>query len=297
MIISIYIYIYKYISSIQIRIESLSILSLLLSSRNQDKNTLRNLGILKHLVQIITNYPAEDIPLSVLDGSLIVLSHAITRNKQNQKHILQLQTLDILARLFKIILGNTEKNLALSAFDNICHCFSNLCFGNKHCQKLLMTNNILATALGYLENRVNYALEDEHIAHLLNILVNATDTNIHVQEYLSNNNLPFGEKDIGMRGSLLDLVKNLLEDSNPKLLATTALWVSHIVFNFKTGQKLIGTEKTITRFLHLAEYSSMRHFYNAEVAMEISFYALLALINLSHQYTPTQVQYIYIKYI
>lgn len=108
------------------------------------------------------------------------------------------------------------------------------------------------------------------------LIVNATDTN--------KQNSAFFVKEHPQ--TVVEILRDMLNFPKYKLGGIASLWLSHLVWDSTEAQELLGTKEICGRVLEIVDFENLvnegEEEAGAEQLMEMSFYALLALINLSH---------------
>ncbi len=241
--------------------------------------------------------------LGVLDAALNVLSHSVTAFAPNQTYVRELNGFATLSKLFgkvveeaknsrSISVGKkpgasteSQEKLLLAVLENLCLCLSNMCFHNSQNQEMLLKQGIINQVIGVLLTEGEqplWWLTSEIVQQMVFLLVNATDTNAQVQEYLL----------ISVKDKLMALINKYLLTENPTIAGYTALWISHISFNSKMAQELLVTPRYVQRLLQLTDYKTLlagpTKPDSEEIAQQISFFALLAVINLSYSHAVAQ---------
>jgi hypothetical protein len=267
----------------------MKILSLLIAENKEAKESIRDTEILKQILKMIGSYPAYDVDLTVLEAALNVLSHSVTSSSGNQNFVRELNSFSILSKvLTKIIkqcMDSKDENRALvTVLENICLCLSNMCFHNPSNQEALLKQGIIKQLLTILLSKKDKAwyLAIQIIQEMLFILVNTTDTNTQVQEYLLN----------VVKEDLISVIDVYLLSDNYLISGHVALWISHIAFNCKPAQELLSSEVYIQRLLKLCDYKELS--LNEELSQQIAFFSLLAIINLTFS-NPSAQQIIHEK--
>lgn len=86
---------------------------------------------------------------------------------------------------------------------------------------------------------------------------------------------------------IYDILKEIIsQQKSLKVAGVGALFLSHVVWNNLNAQSTFATREIVKRLVYLANFNQLVYESEAETSvegiMEISFYALLAIINLSH---------------
>jgi hypothetical protein len=127
----------------------------------------------------------------------------------------------------------------------------------------------------------NSAFNQGTVISLLNLLVKSVDTNKGNQDYF----LAF--KSI----KVYDLLVRLLHLEPLRLSGFAALLISHLSWNHSEAQSLFSSREVLKRLIALSDFNELINQGDpedtVEATQEISFYALLALINLSSQSNAT----------
>ena len=127
---------------------------------------------------------------------------------------------------------------------------------------------------------------------ILNLLINATDTNKGNQQFilktfkqidLSKDQFQVGvRKDFILYDCLLGIIS---QRESLRMAGFGCLLASHLTWTTPEGQSLLLTPEFCQRLIELADFNELINMGEAEATveslMEISLYALLALINLS----------------
>jgi len=268
--------------NLNIKTYSLKIISLIIADNKETKELIRETEILKQTVRIISNYPTYDVNLAVLDSALNVLSHSVTGSVSNQNFVRDLNGFSALSKAFTKLneeiskLPKETKNPKLATLETLCLCISNICFHNQQNQEALLKQGIINQLILYLID-ANAVKNIDIIQQMIFILVNSTDTNTAVQEYLLKH-----EK-------LIPLLEKYLFYESLLIAGYVALWISHISFNSKKSQEFIGTDKFISKLLSLCDYQKLTNSgLPAEASQQITFFSLLAIINLSYSNNTAQ---------
>lgn len=84
-----------------------------------------------------------------------------------------------------------------------------------------------------------------------------------------------------------DLLKQLLHSQSLRIAGLSALLLSHLTWTNVDGQALFSTREVLKRLVFLMDFNQLINESEAESSienlMEVSFYTLLAVINLSHE--------------
>jgi len=267
----------------------MKILSLLIAEDKEAKENIRDTEILKQILKMIGSYPAYDVDLTVLEAALNVLSHSVTLSFGNQNFVRDFNCFSILSKILTKITkqctdSKEENKTLITVLENICLCLSNMCFHNPSNQEALLKQGIIKQLLTILLSKKDkvWYLTTQIIQEMFFILVNTTDTNTQVQEYLLN----------VVREDLISAIDMYLLSDNYLISGHVALWISHIAFNCKPAQELLANDVYVQRLLKLCDYKGLS--LNEELSQQITFFSLLAIINLTFS-NPSAQQIIYEK--
>eukprot|EP00826_Nyctotherus_ovalis_P006554 TRINITY_DN11567_c0_g1_i1.p1 TRINITY_DN11567_c0_g1~~TRINITY_DN11567_c0_g1_i1.p1 ORF type:complete len:425 (-),score=131.99 TRINITY_DN11567_c0_g1_i1:411-1685(-) len=268
-----------------IKTYGMKILSILIAEDREAKESIRDTEILKQVLKMAASYPTYDVDLTVLEAALNVLSHLVTSSPGNQNLVRELNGFSTLAKTLSYITkqcadSKEEDKLLLAVVENICLCLSNMCFHNPLNQETLLKQGVIKQLLAILLSKNNkvWWLPSQIIQEIFFIFVNATDTNAQVQEYL----LTFAKED------LTAVVSTYLFADSFLISGHVALWISHIAFNCKPAQELLATSTYVQRLFKLCDYKELLVSLSDELAQQIAFFALLAIINLTFSNTAAQ---------
>lgn len=268
-----------------IKTYGMKILSILLSEDKEAKERIRDTEILRQVLKMAGSYPTYDVDLAVLEAALNVLSHSVTASPANQNAVRELNAFSVLSKVLAKVVklcadSKEEDKLLLTVLENICLCLSNMCFHNPLNQEALLKQGMIKQLLAILLSKSGkvWWLPSQIVQEILFILVNATDTNTQVQEYL----LTSAKED------LTAVVSTYLFADNFLISGHVALWISHIAFNCKPAQELLATSVYVQRLLKLCDYKGVLVLLSDELAQQIAFFALLAIINLTFSNAAAQ---------
>lgn len=116
---------------------------------------------------------------------------------------------------------------------------------------------------------------DGTLISIINLLLNSVDSNIASQNFVLKN--------IG--NAYQTLTKLLIQQKSLRLSAFTALLISHLTWNNQEAQQMFSTREILKRLISLSDFNELVNEgevdSTVESLQEISFYSLLALINVS----------------
>ena len=137
--------------------------------------------------------------------------------------------------------------------------------------------SFLPTALSSLENRsetTSTLFTESVVRNILDLLADAIDTNKANQEFILNNFKIY---------ETIDMVVN--QNEYLELAGKGCLVLSHLLWTSPKGQKLFTTSQIIERLIFLIDFNQLINESDPDASIEslqeISFFALLAVINLT----------------
>ena len=151
----------------------------------------------------------------------------------------------------------------------------NLVYGNPKSQDELRDLQVFPLLFLLLRRALDTLAKLERMAlSILNLLVNAVDTNKATQDYLLKTFTPYEI-----------LLKVLQQPHSLRAAGFGALLLSHLVWSNSEAQATFSTRDAAKRLVHLSDFNELINEGDAEASveslMEVAFYSLLALINLS----------------
>eukprot|EP00347_Sterkiella_histriomuscorum_P022045 403331879 len=274
--------------NIDIKKVSLSILCNLVKNRDDAKLEILENGVIDLCLNNVDKYPEDDIDHEILCSSLSLISQAVPRQPKIQQTIISQNGLNKIVVQLKIAMDQLSRKpdlntqIQLSIFDSLCQAVVNIIQGNKNAQDILRTDvQVFNPVVNFLNKAVenlnkNAVYNEQTICNLLNILINAIDTNKQTQEYLLKTFKTY------------DLIKALITQTQSlKVCGLTSLLLSHLVWTNVDGQALFSTREILKRVIFLMDFNQLINEGEAEQSvdslMEVSFYSLLCVINLTHE--------------
>ncbi|CDW82063.1 UNKNOWN [Stylonychia lemnae] len=274
--------------NIDIKKCSLSIMCNLVLLKEEVKFEIFDNGVIELCIHNIDKYPEDDIDAETLCLSLNLVSQVVLKQPKIQEHIIAKSGLNKIVMQLKILLDQFQRKqeqnikVQLEIFDKICLAIINIVYGNKQTQDLLRSElQIFNPLINFLTKSVENLgqspiYNQDSIYNILNLLVNAIDTNKTTQEYLIKT------------FKCYDIMKALLtQNSSLRINGLSALLLSHLVWTNVDGQAIFSTREILKRLIFLMDFNQLINEGEAEAPieslMEVSFYALLSLINLSHE--------------
>jgi hypothetical protein len=163
---------------IKVRLLALQSIAILCSKQEQCLDEVRKTGILKHVISILNDFPADDVNVDVAIAAADVLAHCVNDNVANQELVQGNHGLATLRKVFEWCVtwrstqvpgadGQTSAVKGLpasprkrknawgiaSVLENVCSALSNLAFRNQSNQNEMLKNGTLALCISTLCNR------------------------------------------------------------------------------------------------------------------------------------------------